>query len=432
MNSSTSLRWTSRQVVLATLFVVAVGLAFWLLFRFREVLFLLFSAVVIGTAIKPAVRWLQGRGLPPLYGQVLIYALLLVLFVGFLLLVVPLILEQGTVLVSQLSDYYDQVRNFMVRSPSGLLQRLGFRLPPQFEAEALMQDPEALAPEEGSPLEEAGPVDRVARAFGLAGTAARGVLSAVAIILMSFYWTQEGDRAIRSLLLLFPQDRREDVRSLIDAIEARVGGYILGLAVLSFIVGGMALVAYLLIGLPNAFVLALFAGVMEAIPVVGPVLGALPAALVGFSISTATGMWVLVASALIQFIENYVLVVRVMGRSVGVHPLLTLLALAAFSSLLGLAGALLAIPLAAVIQLLINRLVLDPQQSAPEKPEGRDYLSYLRLQAQEISQDVRKQVRSKEAIVDESSDQVEDMIEAIANDLDRVLTQVNPSEENGR
>lgn len=411
--------------MLATLFVVSVGLAFWLLYRLRAVLFILFVAIVIGTAIKPAVEWLNRRGLPKIYGQVLIYLVLIAFVVGFFVLALPMILEQSTAIVTQVTKYYDQLRDVMVQSPSYLLQRLGFRLPPQFQVENLAPEPNGQEPQV-----ETGPgmVDIVAQAIGYAGLISRSSLALVAVFLMSFYWVLESERAIRSLMLVVPRDLREDLRELIDEILARVGGYILGLSILSLVVGGMALVAYMLIGLPNALALAFIAGVMEAIPLVGPALGALPAVTVALASDPSKVVWVLAATIVIQFLENYLIVPKVIGRSVGVNPLLTLLALATFSTLLGLPGALMAIPLAAVIQILINRYVLRPHVETTLEPEGRDRASLLRYQAQEIAQDVRKQFNTSEDGVEQEGEHIEDTIEAIANDLDRILAQASLQE----
>jgi predicted PurR-regulated permease PerM len=233
------------------------------------------------------------------------------------------------------------------------------------------------------------------------------------------------------LLFIFPTSRRDNAREIFDAVEAKLGGFLLGEAILCSTISAFSLISFLLIGLPNAFVLALIAGVMELVPTVGPALGALPAILVASTIGVNKIILVLISATLIQLLENNLLVPRIMDKSVGVNPLITLLALAAFSSLFGLVGALLAVPLAAIIQLLINRFVIDRDETSEIRPEGRDYLSYLRLQAQEISRDTRRQVRNNEQEPQKILDQVEDSIEAVADDLDRILSQASVQEGNG-
>jgi predicted PurR-regulated permease PerM len=96
--------WTFQRVVWATLVLVSVILGFWLLYRFNQVVFSLFIAIVIGTVIRPAVAWLHQRGLPQIAGVILVYLLLLILLIGFLLLVLPLIVEQSATIAKHLSN----------------------------------------------------------------------------------------------------------------------------------------------------------------------------------------------------------------------------------------------------------------------------------------------------------------------------------------
>jgi hypothetical protein len=193
----------------------------------------------------------------------------------------------------------------------------------------------------------------------------------------------------------------------------------------------MALAAYLLIGLPNALVLALVAGVMEAVPMVGPLLGAVPAALVALSLGPDKLVWVIISTIVIQQLENSLLVPRVMSKAVGVNPFVSLLAFFAFSSLLGIGGALMAIPMAAILQLLLDRFVFHPGVMEAEVSTGRDYASRLRYEAQDLAQDLRKQARLKKGGSDQTVkqiDQVLDEIESITTDLDALLAQVPTSD----
>jgi hypothetical protein len=128
--------------------------------------------------------------------------------------------------------------------------------------------------------------------------------------------------------------------------------------------------------------------------------------------------------------ENIVLVPRVMRKTVGVNPFISLLAIFAFSSLFGIAGALMAIPIAAIIQLLLDLFVFHPAAMEPEVSAGRDYDSRLRYEAQDLAQDLRKQARLKKEGSDlrvKQIDQVMDEIEAITTDLDALLAQVRTS-----
>jgi predicted PurR-regulated permease PerM len=248
---------------------------------------------------------------------------------------------------------------------------------------------------------------------------------------MAFYWTLDGPRTIRSLLPLVPLGQRERIGELISAMETKVSSYVAGQTLLCLIIGLMALVAYWLIGLPNVLVLAFIAGVMEAVPLVGPLLGAIPAALVGLSLGPDKLVWVIVATVVIQQLENSLLMPRVMRTTVGVNPFVSLLALFAFSSLLGLAGALMAIPMAVLITLLLDRFVFSPTAIDPEVSTGRDYASRLRYETQGLAQDLRRQARLNKGTADlkaVQTDQMLDEIEAITTDLDSLLAQIDRTE----
>jgi predicted PurR-regulated permease PerM len=405
--------WTFWRVVWATLVLVAVGLSFWLLYRYNQAIFILFVAIVMGTVIRPPVLWLQRRGVAPKAGVILIYLLLLVLITGFVLLMFPLIAEQSATITDAVPGYSQSVREWIIDHPNQLLESLSALLPV-----TLLPIPDGGQQTGQEMLDSAGQV------LVYAGTAAEVVFTAVVILLLASYWTLDGPKTIRSLLLLAPKDQREGISELISAMETKVGAYIAGQGILMLVVGIMALAAYSLIGLPYVLVLAVVAGVMEAVPLIGPLLGAIPAALVALSLGPDKLVWVIIATAVIQQLENSILVPRIMRKAVGVNPFVTLLALFALGSLLGVAGALMAIPIAAIIQILLNRYIFREGPLASEISGGRDFASRLRYETQELAQDLRKQARLAKEGSDQrvmQTDLVMDEIEAIATDLDMML-----------
>jgi predicted PurR-regulated permease PerM len=402
----------------ATLVLVLVALSFWLLYRFSQVVFILFIAIVMGTVIRPVVAWLHRRGLPRIAGVILVCLLLLALIVGFVLLLFPLIVVQSTTIAAAVPGYYQSLRQWMANYPDQLIVRLGDFLP------ATLPGLEPTQQTGQQTLASAG------QAFGYVTLAAKVIFMATVILLMAFHWTLDGPRTIQSLLLLVPKGHRDSIGELISAMETKVGFYIAGQGILCLTIGIMSLVAYVLIGLPNVLVLALLAGVMEAVPLIGPLVGAIPAALVALSIAPPKLVWVILATLVLHQTENYLLAPRVMRRAVGVNPFVSLLAFFAFGSLLGLGGVLMAIPMAAVVQLLLDRFVFYPGAMEPEVSTGRDYASRLRYEAQHLAQDLRKQARLTKEGSDlevKQIDQVMDEIETITTDLDVLLAQVRTS-----
>jgi len=413
--------WSFRRVVWATLVLVSVMFFFWLFYRFYQVVFLLFIAVVVGTVIRPLVNWLNQRGIPRIAGVILVYLLLLLLLAGFLWLLFPLIFEQGSTLAREVPGYYQSLRAGMLKDSNQLLVRLGQLIPatlPGLNA--------GIAPQTGEEV-----VASAEQVLGYILLTAQVIFTAIVILVLTLYWAIDGPRIIKSCLLLVPQDQRDSIGELVSAMEGRIGFFIAGQGVLCLVIGIMALISYTLIGLPNALVLALVAGVMEAVPLIGPLLGAVPAALVALSIGPDRLIWVIIATVVIQQLENSLLVPRIMKKAVGVNPFVTLLALFAFSTLFGLAGALMAIPIAAMIQLVLNHFVFQQATVEMEVSEGRDYASRLRYEAQDLIQDLRKQARHKKRGTDlkiQQIEQVMDEIETITANLDTLLAQAKKSD----
>ena len=402
----------------ATLILVFVALGFWLLYRFYEVIFILLIAIIIGTAIRPLVTWANRKGLPRVAGVLLFYLLMFVLLVIFGFLLFPLIIKETTAIITAVPGYYQSLREWMIFNPNQVITGLGGFLPSTSQGLAPLQQTgqEVLASAE--------------QAVGYLASATRVIFIITAVLLLAYHWTLDGPRTIQSLLQLIPKDQRENISELISAMETKVGYYIAGQGVLCLVIGIMALAAYLLIGLPNALVLALVAGLLEAIPMVGPLLGAIPAAIIAFSLSPVKLIWVIVATLIIQQVENSILVPRVMRKAVGVNPFVSLLAIFTFSSIFGIAGAFMAIPMAAILQLIFDRFIFHPSTIESETLTGRDYSSRLRYEAQDLAEDLRKQARLKQGgsvLRVKQIDKVMDEIETITTDLDALLSQIPPT-----
>jgi len=301
-----------------------------------------------------------------------------------------------------------------VSSPLLVIRQIAEQMPAQINLTPTL----AVSPAAG------GALDAVGQVLNVTGAILNGLFTLTGLLLIGFYWTLEGEHTLRALLLPLPGDQCERARDVFKEVETRVGGYVRGQGFLALVVGAAALVVYLLIGLPAALAVALLAGLFELIPVLGPTLGAIPAVLVAFAYDPSKVIWVIIATALIQLLENNVIAPRVMHKTVGVNPVVTLLAIVAFGALFGFVGLLLAIPMAAVIQVILDRSLLRPQASGLEVPAGRDRLSKLRFEAQEYVVDIRNHAQHKQTgTVQAEFDQVEDTLEAIAIDLDRALAE---------
>src|SRR5687768_620252 len=359
--------WTTSQVVIATTFVVCVFLTFWLLYRLRALIFLLFVAIVIGIAIRPLVEWLQRRGVARNTGIIIIYILIAAVVLGFLALTFPVIADQATQLSQNLPQYYSEIRGALVNSGNRLLQNISLRLPPELTLFL-----------SSVPVAEGELLTQVTQTVFFANLVVKGILSILAVFLLAYYWTQESSVIIRTLLRLAPLNRRHDIQEFFYLAETKIGGYVRGQAILCLLVGAAAFILYSMIGLPYTLVLVLIAGFMEMVPIVGPALGAVPALLAALSTDPDKVIWVLIATGLIQMMENVLLVPRMINNSMGVNPIIILLSLVAFGSVFGFAGALLALPFAAIFQLILDRILNPPESSTGQFSEKEaDVLSLI-------------------------------------------------------
>jgi len=401
--------WSARQVILGTLLIAAVILGFWLLWRFHMTLVILFAAIILGTALNPLADWLTAHRWSRAAAMLLIFGGIILILVGVFFLIIPSLARQSVELMSSIPALYDQFRQMLLQSQSIFLWNVGLRMPQELSL-WLSKMPQ-----------NAEPLNAVADFIRISDTLLGGVLAVGAVFLLTAFWILGGERTQRSLLLLAPAAKRDSLKELWELIENRLAAFVRGQSILMLSIGLMALVAYWLIGLPHILVLALIAGIMEAVPIVGPALGALPAMAIAYTVDPILAVWVIVSTIIIQTAENYLLVPRVMGAAVGVNPIITLLLLAALGSLLGLPGALLAIPSAAVMQVLVDRFILSKNSTSPPALEGRSRTSLVRYEVQELIGDVRKQLRKKEGRSSDGSDEIEDAIESLAVELDHLL-----------
>jgi predicted PurR-regulated permease PerM len=410
--------WTPGRTALATVVVAVVAGLFAVLYFLQAAVFALFIGIILATALRRPVGWLERRGLQHVTAVVVVFGIAAIILVAALGLGIPLIAGQAIDLRDALPGFYDRARERLVNSTTGLAHQIATQLsttPPWSTADSA----DGHAPAEFAPP-----------ALRYLGDFAPGLLLFVGVLMLAFYWSLQEDRTLRALLLLVQVPRRDAARELIDAIQAKVGDFVFGQSILCFVIGLLTLIAYTIIGLPHALPLAILSGVMETVPVIGLLTSALPAALIGLSISGGKFLGVAIAIAAIHLTDNFLLAPRIMGRSVGLHPIVTLLALVGFGELFGIPGAVLAILLASIVQLLLNRFLLSREAQTAAPLPGRDHISLLRHEARELLQDVRVNLRHKDEASTAVNDHFEDAIETIASDLDRMLS-VESSERGG-
>lgn len=409
--------WSARRLVAGTLVVLAVALSFWLVYQHLWLLAIVFLGLVLASGLEAPVEWLWRRGVPRWAGTLGIYALLVGVFVGLLVLAGPIVVDQATGLGQALPGVYAEVVEALRTSPSLLIRRLGVYLPAEL--------PLSFGGGNGSTL------GALATSFVYAGSVTRTLLAMFAVFLFGYYWLLERRWLTQRALLLLPSERRERSEEMLDAVLDRMGGFVRTQTILCLIVGLLSLVAYLVIGLPYAFLLAVVAGVLEAVPMIGPTLAAVPPIIVALGISPATVVWVVVAAVVIQLLENNFLAPRVVRSVLGTNPVVTILTVAALGSFLGLPGVIIAVPIAALAQMFFRRLVLEAEQAPEAAPRGRAELDRLRYEVQDLARDLEKRLQAAPTGVVEhpARSALEDEMGNIIADLEALLTSPQAGEE---
>lgn len=193
-------------------------------------------------------------------------------------------------------------------------------------------------------------------AFSITLAVFDNILAIIFLLVITFYLLLERE-SLENRISTFFVGHEERAKQLMIKIEEKLGSWLRGQMILSLIIGVLSYIGLTLLGIPYALPLALFSGIMEIVPVIGPIISAIPAVVLGFTISPVLGLGVAVMYFVIQQLENSLIVPQVMKRAVGLNPLFVILAIAVGSRLLGFGGALLAVPIAVVLQIIATEVI---------------------------------------------------------------------------
>jgi predicted PurR-regulated permease PerM len=338
------------EVVRAAIVVILVWNLAGLLERVGEVVLLLLLAILLATAIGPAVDRLRRGPFTHGMGVLAVYSLM-VLAIGLpLYLFFPYLAAQASAFLASLPD-----RLLSLQPYAAALQ------PPP------LSDAAVGAVEQASNAVRSPAAPAAEQLVQAGATAAQLLFGFVTVFVLAFYWLVERLTIKHALMRILPPHRAEDLDVIWWEVEVRIGGWVRGQAVLMAAIGLMAGVGYAVIGLPNAALLGVFAGLVEIVPLVGPFLAFAPAVLVGLAIDPTKAL--VTYAAIIQQFEANILVPRVMGQAVGISQLTVLLGILVGSILYGLPGTFIAVPVAAALQVIIGHYTRRPD-AAPRPPAG--------------------------------------------------------------
>lgn len=315
----------------------------WVLYEIREVLIILYVAGVLAIGFSPIVRWIERRQIsgnskkkmPRWLAILFLYIGLIGMIALVLALAVPPLVSQAQDLWTKLPEMFDHAQSTLVNR--GLISHT-----------YTWSELARTIPSPASMLSNV-----VGALQGFVGI----VAALVTVLVLPYYLLLEADSLRRGFLRFFPRHHRQRAALITRDVTLKVSAWLGGQLLLGFIIGITAFIGLWLIGVPYFYVLAILAGFGEMIPVVGPILAAVPAILVALTVSPQTALFTAAYFSVQQFIENHFLVPKVMSQQVGVSPVTVLVALLIGGKLLGIVGALLAVPSAAIVQVLLHEYI---------------------------------------------------------------------------
>lgn len=311
-----------KTIVFTVLFLISL----FFLYNIKDILLQLFVALLITSILNPTVTKLHKKFKIPRFISVLIVYICVIVFLVISISVIanPLI---------------EQTANFAASAPVYLNE---LKIPEIWAERAILEV-----------TKELGKLPSQILKIGF--SVFNNVLSVFAVFIFALYFLLAREKLSDQLNIMFKNENIEKrIENILSKLETRLGGWARGQMILMFMVGISTYLGLVIIGVPFALPLALLAGILELIPNLGPTLAGIPAVIVGFGVSPLTGVSVLILSVLIQQIENYVFVPKVMEKSAGITPVVTLLSLLIGFKLAGIVGALLSVPVVITLQVIIE------------------------------------------------------------------------------
>lgn len=306
------------------IFTVALLLSLWFLYQVRSIIVLLFIAFILMTAVNPLIKLARKIKLPTI-------VVMLVVYFGLIALI-------STVIASLVPAVVQQTKDITLRLPTYM-----HNLEDIFNAQF---DPNVIG----------GYLNSIpSNLLKIAAGAFSNIMNVLALFFMSYYLVLERPHLHKYLIRFFENhDAEAKAEALVLAVEHQVGGWVRGELVLMVIIGILTYAGLALLGVPYALPLAVLAGLLEAVPNLGPTIAAIPAILIGLTVSPVIAIGTLILSIIIQQLENNLIVPKVMQSATGTQPLVTIVVLLIGFTLGGIAGAVLSMPIYLTVQTVIK------------------------------------------------------------------------------
>lgn len=337
------------RAMAATAGVMLILALAWSLIALIEVWVIVLGALLVASSLRPPVDWLMHLRLPRVAAVGVTFLAVSALVTVLLAVLIPQVMTQGQDLATSLPLYVDNLQ--------AQLTKLHAKHPLVPEGSRIM----SYVAETASQI--------LANAFTITGKFVWLTIVFISILFLAFFMLLDGRQLVETVVRMIPLRQKAHVPALMHTVERRVGGYMLGLLVISVIAGVLTWWALALLGLPYALLVGAVTALLQPIPFVGPIVGGALAGLIGFSKSGSLALWALAVYVGIQQVIGQALFPLLMGRTIGMHPVWVAVVLLVGGTLYGLTGAFLAIPVAIAVSIVIECYYL-PWADAKSADDG--------------------------------------------------------------
>lgn len=333
--------------------LIVLGGAF--LYLIRSILAILLISILLTTAISPFVDLIhKKKKLPRWLGILIIYLGIISIFFLIIGLLFPALIKEFQNFIDKIPYFYEVIINkFNAISDPNIQNTI---------KTTIVNFVNSIA----NKIETGNTI------FQSFSSIVTGFSFFIMILIVTFYMSMEEDGTARLIKSIVPKQYHTFSLSLLNKIQKTVGSWLKGQLSLCLIIAALSYIALIILGVNYSLLLAIFAGAMEIVPYIGPVLGAVPAVIIGLTQSPIKGLFVLIIFVLIQQLENNFIVPKVMKKSVGLNPLIVIIVIMIGVKIAGMAGALLAIPFTAIIQVIAREMFHFEQDGIFKEDEDTD------------------------------------------------------------
>lgn len=315
------------------IFTVCFLVSLWLLVKIRSIIILLFLSIILVSALSQPIEWFVSKKIPRIIAQIIVYVLIIIAMVFTISTIVPLLISQTTEFINRAPQIFQSVNNFLL-----------FNNVP-------VQDISSIVSKEAQQF--AGNI------ISISSAVISSIILIITVFVLTFYLLLEWKIFASMFASAFSPKHEKKVLNIISKVQEGLGNWVRAQLTLSITVGALTFIGLKALSIPYALPLALIAGILEIVPIVGPIIAAIPAILVALTISPIIAIATTALFIVVQQTENHLIVPVLMSKVVGLQPPVVIIGLLIGTQLYGIGGAFLAVPVIVVIKILVKELLSE-------------------------------------------------------------------------